>query len=132
MTSRSFHAVRPRSRVPRERPKPVQVASSTAMLHPVGSLPPSVYWRRRAALLASLVVLIGLTAWVLHSSDKGTASGAGGPSTTPHTTPQTQTTQRTTTAGSNSSPPAASSSSSSASASTTGGVLRCTPVQLTV
>lgn len=35
------------------------------MLHPVGSRPPAVYWRRRFLLLAAVVVLVVITAWVL-------------------------------------------------------------------
>jgi hypothetical protein len=35
------------------------------MLHPVGSLPPSVYWRRRLTLLGVLVVLVVITVYVL-------------------------------------------------------------------
>ncbi|MCU1659584.1 MAG: hypothetical protein JWO57_4240 [Pseudonocardiales bacterium] len=49
------------------------------MLHPVGSLPPSVYWRRRLTLLGALVVLVVLTAWVLrpNSNKNNAAAGAG-------------------------------------------------------
>jgi hypothetical protein len=64
------------------------------MFHPVGSQPPSVYWRRRFVLLASLVavvVLIVLTARVVLSDDPGTSSaaGTGGPSSqsVPSSTP---------------------------------------------
>jgi hypothetical protein len=52
------------------------------MLHPVGSLPPSVYWRRRAVLLGAMVVLIFLTAWVMRPGNGGTPQ-AGPPA--PHT-----------------------------------------------
>jgi hypothetical protein len=40
------------------------------MFHPVGSLPPSVYWRRRLSLLAALVVLIAITIYVLKPGGK--------------------------------------------------------------
>jgi hypothetical protein len=55
------------------------------MLHPVGSLPPAVYWRRRAVLIAALVVLVGLTAWVLRPGrgDGAPVAGANTPSHTP-------------------------------------------------
>jgi hypothetical protein len=51
------------------------------MLHPIGSLPPSVYWRRRLVLLAVLVVLVVLSAWVLRPN-KGSNAAAGASSTT--------------------------------------------------
>lgn len=50
------------------------------MFHPVGSQPPSVYWRRRIVLLASviaLVTLIALTVRALLSDAPGTAKAAG-------------------------------------------------------
>jgi hypothetical protein len=53
------------------------------MLHPVGSQPPSVYWRRRLALLAALVALIGLTALVLRSGDHGKPAAGAQHTTTP-------------------------------------------------
>lgn len=58
------------------------------MFHPVGSQPPSVYWRRRFALLVSLVVvlvLLLLTVRVLLSDDPKSPSAAGGtgPASTP-------------------------------------------------
>jgi hypothetical protein len=46
------------------------------MLHPVGSLPPSVYWRRRAALLGSLVVLIAVTVWTLSHGTSSSPAAA--------------------------------------------------------
>jgi hypothetical protein len=56
------------------------------MFHPVGSQPPSVYWRRRFVLLASLVallVLIALTVRVVFSDDPSqpAAAGTGGSAT---------------------------------------------------
>ncbi len=57
------------------------------MFRPVGDLPPSVYWRRRLALVASvvvIVVLVILTARTLTSdSTTPTASGSSGSRTTP-------------------------------------------------
>jgi len=45
------------------------------MLHPIGSRPPAVYWRRRLALCVALLGLIGLTAWVLRpGGDKSAAA----------------------------------------------------------
>jgi hypothetical protein len=54
------------------------------MFRPVGSQPPSVYWRRRLVFAASvivLIVLIALTIKVLTSSDPG-KSGAAAPAST--------------------------------------------------
>jgi hypothetical protein len=61
------------------------------MFHPVGSLPPSVYWRRRIAVLAALVVLVALTIYALRpgGSDSPRASAVD------HTTSPTQTTPTT-------------------------------------
>ena len=55
------------------------------MFHPVGSQPPSVYWRRRVLLVGTLVAvvaLIGLTLHVLASSDTPKAGAAGTTSST--------------------------------------------------
>ena len=60
------------------------------MFHPVGSQPPSVYWRRRLVLLGSIgLLVILLTITVKIATSKGTdATGAGGgPRTTPALTP---------------------------------------------
>jgi hypothetical protein len=53
------------------------------MFHPVGSLPPATYWRRRFVLLGALVVLVVLTAWVLRpgSGKQHSAGGSGHPRT---------------------------------------------------
>lgn len=63
------------------------------MFHPVGSQPPSVYWRRRLVLLGSIALLvIMLTITVKIATSDGTEpTGAGaGPKTTPaRTTPVT-------------------------------------------
>lgn len=44
-----------------------------ALRHPVGPLPPSVYWRRRLLILAALIVLVVLVAWACANG------GADGP-----------------------------------------------------
>jgi hypothetical protein len=54
------------------------------MLHPVGDLAPSVYWRRRL-LLAAALVLIVLSAYAIFNtggSTTGTAARSGSPTTT--------------------------------------------------
>ena len=58
------------------------------MFHPVGSQPPSVYWRRRLSLLAALVVLLALTIYELKPGGKDTPlrTTAADRSTTPVTT----------------------------------------------
>lgn len=95
------------------------------MLHPVGSQPPSVYWRRRLLALASaalLVVLLILTVKAVVSGDNtpiasggpGSSSGPA-PSTSPRSTaPATPRTSASTT----SSAPGSSSQPASSSAST--------------
>ncbi len=46
-------------------------------MHPIGSHPPRVYWRRRLALLIALLALIGLTAWELRpGADRKSAAAA--------------------------------------------------------
>lgn len=50
------------------------------MLQPVGPLPPSVYWRRRAVAAAALVLVLGLLVWAISaaatSDDEADASVA--------------------------------------------------------
>jgi hypothetical protein len=55
------------------------------MFHPVGSQPPSVYWRRRLILLGSVVVVVVLIALTVSALSGGGSSDAGGspPPTTP-------------------------------------------------
>jgi hypothetical protein len=87
-----------------------------AMLHPVGSLPPSVYWRRRVMLLAALVglaVLIALTLRAVSSHDP--ASKASGSTSGARTTAPSSPTSRASSTSASSS-----SASSSGSASTAG------------
>jgi hypothetical protein len=62
------------------------------MLHPVGSRPPSVYWRRRLLLLASLVLLVllvVLTVKAVFSDGGGSPAAQGGGATHPVTSPRT-------------------------------------------
>jgi hypothetical protein len=48
------------------------------MLHPIGTRPRAVYWRRRVVLFGALLALVGLTAWVLRpGSDKMSAARPG-------------------------------------------------------
>jgi hypothetical protein len=86
------------------------------MFHPIGSLPPSVYWRRRLSLLASLIVLIAMTIYVLKpgGKDDPIRATAADRTTTPaaRTTPAAPTTSH---------PPAPRTSSSSSSSSSSSG-----------
>jgi hypothetical protein len=54
------------------------------MFHPVGSQPPSVYWRRRIILLGSVVLLIVLVVLTVNAMNSGTggSANAGGSSPT--------------------------------------------------
>lgn len=101
------------------------------MLHPVGSRPPSVYWRRRLLLLASvvlLVLLVVLTVKAVFSDDGGSpaaqADGTTHPATSPRTTPSSTPTSST------ASTPARPSSSTAHSSSAV--PARCKPAQLSV
>lgn len=62
------------------------------MFHPVGSRPPSVYWRRRFVLLASVIAvlaLLAITVKVLVSDGSGGSPAAGGtPGTSTRTSPK--------------------------------------------
>jgi hypothetical protein len=51
------------------------------VLHPVGKLPASVYWRRRLVLLAVLAALVGGGGWGGYLLMTRTASAATGPTT---------------------------------------------------
>jgi hypothetical protein len=62
------------------------------MLHPLGDLPPSVYWRRRLALLASVIALIALlvlTVRVLTSNGSSPSASGAVTTTAPATHPRT-------------------------------------------
>ena len=113
------------------------------MLHPVGSLPPSVYWRRRLALVASLIALLAISAWVLHSGGSGKTPQTQGqqrPTTTTSTT--TSAVEPTATSGAPTTPttttaattPATSTATSTKSATGAGTVVPvdCTVSQLTL
>jgi hypothetical protein len=86
------------------------------MFHPVGSQPPTVYWRRRLVALASIVVLLVLLVLTIKiATSSGDGAAKASPTTslpTPHTT--SASTQHTSTAPTSSSPhsPASSSKSS--------------------
>jgi hypothetical protein len=54
------------------------------MLHPIGSQPPGVYWRRRFVLLVSVIVLVILTALVLRSGGSDNPASAAGQSGSAH------------------------------------------------
>lgn len=106
------------------------------MLHPVGSLPPSVYWRRRFILLAAFVGLIALTAWVLrpgggkHNASPPahtqTSTSNAALNTSPATTPTTSATGTGTTHG------ATGTSTSPAATTTNGTPAACSPSQLKI
>ena len=83
------------------------------MFHPVGSQPPSVYWRRRLMFVGSAVIVIVLLLVTLKAltSDGGSATNAAG-SHSPSTTPPVST------PSSAASPTAASTHRSSSSAAT--------------
>jgi hypothetical protein len=94
------------------------------MFHPVGSQPPSVYWRRRFILIASvvlLIVLLAVTIKVATGGSGGSPTAAGTTGRTKTATPPTSTAPahpRTT--ASRSTPPAKHSSSVSAPATKSG------------
>jgi hypothetical protein len=54
------------------------------VMHPVGPLPASTYWRRRLVLLAALVLLL----WVAKSVLGGGGGAAGHPSASPSSSPR--------------------------------------------
>jgi hypothetical protein len=56
------------------------------MFHPVGSQPPSVYWRRRLVVLGAVVVLIVLLAMTLKVIASGSDEPAGAQGTAPSST----------------------------------------------
>lgn len=109
------------------------------MFHPVGDLPPSVYWRRRFVLLASviaLIVLLVLTVNVLASGGSGgTPRAAGvltGASTTPRPAPTTSVPTTSQAASSTSEAPTSASKSPSGSVSSSVPPKPCTASQLSL
>ena len=96
------------------------------MLHPIGSRPPAVYWRRRLLMVGAVLGMIVLTIWVLRpSADKGSAAAPPTPAH-PTSSVSTATTHTSKTSGHTSS------SSKSPSRSHTPVVPRCTPAALKV
>jgi hypothetical protein len=89
------------------------------MFHPVGSQPPSVYWRRRLLLLGSLVLVIVLIALTVRAmrSDGHPAAGGKGSSTATKTSVGTSTSASSTASVTHGNSPS-SSGSSGASSST--------------
>ncbi|MFF0086132.1 hypothetical protein ACFYR1_41530 [Streptomyces canus] len=59
-----------------------------SLRNPVGPLPSSIYWRRRAVMLSVLAVLALLIAWIVSSGGGGGKNGADG-SNGKHPTPST-------------------------------------------
>ncbi|MFL5998160.1 MAG: hypothetical protein ACJ736_28330 [Streptomyces sp.] len=59
-----------------------------SLRNPVGPLPSSIYWRRRAVMLSVLAVLALLIAWIVSSDGGGGKNGADG-SNGKHPTPST-------------------------------------------
>jgi hypothetical protein len=95
------------------------VSSMSSLLRPIGHLPPSVYWVRRALLGVLLLVLVVVLLRVLGGDPKPAAST--GPLSTP--TPATTLSVRSSIAG----PPGTSSSGDSGSTSTSVGTPGGTP-----
>ena len=110
------------------------------MFRPVGDLPPSVYWRRRLALAASVLVILVLAILTARTFTSGgspaAASGSRGSTTTPtHGGSPGSTSHRPSHAGSQSSPATASKSTSRSSrgskpASSSAPPSKCTSSQL--
>jgi hypothetical protein len=114
------------------------------MLRPIGSLPPTVYWRRRLMVLAPLV-LIAITIYVLVNAGSGSSKdaastsspsptpaghSASAPGSTPHTSgaPSTHTSTAASTPAKSSTSPKSSTSASHAPAVPTA----CAPAALSV
>ena len=88
------------------------------MFHPVGSQPPSVYWRRRLILFGSValvLVLVALTVLTLTSKDDKKATAGGTSSTSPASNTHIETTSTTPSAKTSSTHPLPSKSSPSSS-----------------
>jgi hypothetical protein len=85
------------------------------MFHPVGSQPPSVYWRRRLAFLGTvliLIVLVIVTARVLFGGD-GSAAPLAGTGSSTHPATKTSSPPTSTSAVHTSAPPSSSTSTTS-------------------
>lgn len=110
------------------------------MLHPIGSQPPAVYWRRRLALLTALLVMVLLTVWELRpgGGDKTAASPAARSTLPQHTSTQQTGTPQTTSKSAASAPstspittPATTNVTHTAAVSVAGPP-RCTPAQVKI
>jgi hypothetical protein len=67
------------------------------MFHPVGSQPPSVYWRRRLLVFGSIALLVVLLVLTVHVATSGGDNAVGpGAGTTPNPSSSTPSTPRTT------------------------------------
>jgi hypothetical protein len=95
------------------------------MFHPVGSQPPSVYWRRRFILVASIVLLIVLLAVTIKVATGGSSGSPAAADTTGHSKsaapPTSSTPARPRTTAPKSTPAATHSTSPTAPGTTTGG-----------
>ena len=98
------------------------------MLHPVGTLPASVYWRRRILLLVA-ALLAGLSVYAIFFRGGGNQAPKAG---SEFSSPGGSSSQPQTTAGSDSADASSSSAASSASSSRPASAKTCLPSQLTV
>jgi hypothetical protein len=101
------------------------------MFHPVGSQPPSVYWRRRLLLIGSLVLVIVLIALTVRAmrSDGHPAAAAKGSSTTTSTSVGTSRSASSTASVTTGNSP---SSTGSSGASSSTSAQPCSPKDLSV
>lgn len=111
------------------------------MLRPVGSLPPSVYWRRRALVAVVLVLLIVLTVYVLQSGGGSSATptaatrsttSSAAPSVAPASAPTSALASTSAAAPAATPPSAATSPATSVASSPAAGVAACVPTSLQV
>ncbi|HSY15627.1 MAG TPA: hypothetical protein VK816_06540 [Jatrophihabitantaceae bacterium] len=111
------------------------------MLHPIGSLPPGVYWRRRvliAVVAVAAVVLVVLTFHAMTSRATGVQAGGAGPTGGPSLSPAVASSARTSTAPTTTPVTATTSPTATASVTpttpTTGSAMppNCTPGHLKI
>lgn len=100
------------------------------MLHPVGNLGPSVYWRRRLLLLAAVVLVAVTAVVVLHSS--GSSKNGGGAVASQSTSPPASTSLASSTRASSSPAASSASASSAAGSSATAAPAACRADQLSI
>jgi hypothetical protein len=98
------------------------------MLHPVGTLPPTVYWRRRILLLAA-VLLAGLSCYAIFFRGGGNQAPRAGSA---FSSPGGSSSQSQTPTGSDSSGASSSNGASSAASSQPASAKACQPSQLAV